>query len=188
MAHRNYTTEDIDLIRSRCSMTYAEAAALLDEVDGDTVEAMVKLESEGRMNRGTVKQVIDIEHEDGGDEIESIRSFLLKWWRIGCGVKLVIERREKTVASLPALYVILALLLGFRLCLISAVIVLLAGCRVHIRLLKGVSLPVLRFDGRKKEEPKTEEQPKSEPVQASPETHEAEVKTDDNGFFRRVIK
>lgn len=185
MAQRNYTTGDIDMLRSRCRITYAEAAALLDEVDGDTVAAMVKLEAEGRIGGTSAKQVIDIEREEGGVEIESVRSFLLKWWRIGVGVKLVIERKEKTVVTLPALYVLLALLMGFKLCVVSAIIVLVAGCKVHIRLPGGLHLPVLRFEGRKREE---KEEAKSVPVQEEPAARENEVKTDENGFFRRVIK
>ena len=48
----SYSIEDIELVRSKAGLTYAEAVSMLDYHNGDVAQVLIDLEKRGRLQRG----------------------------------------------------------------------------------------------------------------------------------------
>ena len=106
-------------------MGYEEAVALLEKYDGDIARALVELEKSGKLNRdGLFSSANRGKAED----------FLSRWWRAGCETRVIVERKGETLINLSALFMILALILGWKLIIAAAVLALILGCHVRVRL------------------------------------------------------
>ena len=125
MDEKKYTLDDIETLRSKTGVGYEEAVALLEKYDGDIARALVELEKSGKLNRdGLFSSANRGKAED----------FLSKWWRAGCETRVIVERKGETLINLSALFMILALILGWKLIVVSAVLALILGCHVRVRL------------------------------------------------------
>ena len=63
-----------------------------------------------------------------GDAAGAARSL----WRKGCDTRVVVERDGVTLVNLSVLFMLLALLLGWRLVVVAALLALALGCRVKL--------------------------------------------------------
>lgn len=125
MDEKKYTLDDIETLRSKTGVGYEEAVALLEKYDGDIARALVELEKSGKLNRdGLFSSANRGKAED----------FLSKWWRAGCETRVIVERKGETLINLSALFMILALILGWKLIIAAAVLALILGCHVRVRL------------------------------------------------------
>lgn len=126
MDEKKYTLEDIETLRSKTGVGYEEAVSLLEKYDGDIARALVELEKRGRLGHGNVFS--DFAANRGRAE-----DFFGKWWRLGCETRVIVERGGEQLVNLSALFVILAIILGWKLMLVSAVLALVMNCRVRVR-------------------------------------------------------
>jgi len=83
--------EKIDLIRSRAGVGYKKARDILEEADGDVVQALVMLEEE--------KREWDEKLQDRGEEIFEYMKGLLKK---GKATRIRIKQGDRTVLEFPA--------------------------------------------------------------------------------------
>ena len=165
MDEKKYTLDDIETLRSKTGVGYEEAVALLEKYDGDITRALVELEKRGRLNHdGLFSNVSRDKAED----------FLSKWWHVGTETRVIVEHKGETLINFSALFMILALILGWKLILVSAVLALILGC--HVR----VHLP----DTFKKAEA---QQPQSEP-EAETAKADSEEKDDQDGYHTITIE
>jgi hypothetical protein len=92
--------ERIDLIRARVNVSYREAKAALDAADGDVLQALIRLEDEGKTSqtehgaRFTDKGCSCV---GGLSEIFSKEELEKK-----LGYKIKLKQGERTVAEIPA--------------------------------------------------------------------------------------
>ena len=122
MENKKYTLSDIDTLRAKSGLSYEEVVGLLEKYDGDMARALIELEK-----RGVVTDK-DIHIRVNGDALKTLRS----WWDALRAMRVIVEKGEKTLCDLPLLYMLLALLLGWRLVLVSAVLALVFGCHVRM--------------------------------------------------------
>lgn len=122
MDEKKYTLNDVEALRAKTGIGYEEAVSLLDKYDGDMTRALIELEKRGQLGEGGIKINVN------GNAADLLR----KYWRKGCDTRLVVERDGKTLINLSVMFMILALLLGWRLVVAAAILALLLGCRVKL--------------------------------------------------------
>ena len=171
MNDRKYTLDDLESLRQKAGISYEEAVTLLDKYDGDVARALIELEKSGQINGRSIK--IDV---DG-----NTANFLRTWWRRGCSTRIVVERDGEVLVNLSVLFMILALLLGWRLVIVAALLALVLGCRVRLR----------TAEEPEKSAPAASQQEKAQPQAAEPaEAAEAADGADkkDDGFHSITIE
>lgn len=127
MDEKKYTLDDIETLRSKTGVGYEEAVALLEKYDGDIARALVELEKCGRLNHSSFFSGVTANRGRAED-------LLSKWWRMGRETRIIVEKSGEQLVNLSALFMILALLLGWKLVLVSAVLALILGCHVRVRI------------------------------------------------------
>ena len=125
MDDKKYTLEDVETLRAKTGVSYEEAVTLLDKYDGDMARALIELEKRGQLGgKGDKGFYINV----NGDAAGAAKSL----WRKGCDTRIVVERDGVTLVNLSVLFMILALLLGWRLLIVAALLALALGCRVKL--------------------------------------------------------
>ena len=166
MDDKKYTLEDIETLRAKTGVSYEEAVTLLDKYDGDMARALIELEKRGELGGKKDKGFyINVD----GDAAGAARSL----WRKGCDTRVVVERDGVTLVNLSVLFMLLALLLGWRLVIVAAILALALGCRVKL----------VRPDAAETAKP---EEPAPAP-ESAPEEQQGEEKKDD-GFNSITIE
>lgn len=148
MDEKKYTLEDIETLREKTGVGYGEAVRLLEKYDGDIAKALVELEKRGEIGG---KFFLNGKAVDKN----AAKGLLSKWWERGYKTRVIIEHQGEQLINLSALFIILAVILGWKVCVVGAILALLLGC--HVR----VVLP----EAEKTAEPeaeKTEEEPQAE--------------------------
>ena len=165
MDENKYTLHHIETLRSKTCQGYEQAVAMREKYDGDIARALVELEKSGKLNRdGLFSSANRGKAED----------FLSRWWRAGCETRVIVEHKGETLINLSALFMILALILGWKLIVVSAVLALILGCHVRVRLPEAL----------KKAGP---EAPQPEPEAEKAEADE-EKKDDQDGYHTITIE
>lgn len=123
MEEKKYTLDDVETLRAKTGVSYEEAVSLLEKYGGDMTRALIELEKRGQLGDKSIRINVNGNTAD----------ILQKWWRKGCDTRLVVERDGETLINLSALFMILALLLGWKLVIAGAILALLLGCRVRLR-------------------------------------------------------
>ena len=126
MENKKYTLEDVETLRSKTGVSYEEAVNLLDKYDGDMARALIELEKRGQLGGKDGKGFYINVNADAAGVVRTL-------WRKGCDTRLVVERDGETLVNLSALFMILALLLGWRLVIVAALLALALGCRVKLK-------------------------------------------------------
>ncbi|MDW7650089.1 MAG: DUF4342 domain-containing protein [Bacillota bacterium] len=119
------TLQKIDLLRERTGLNYAEARQLLEEANGDVVEAMVILEEEDGgmdvdfdmdMDTGEMKEMVS----------ENVFSPVKKVFRKGNRTRIRVSNADGTLMEIPATLGIAGALLAPRATALSAMALLMA--------------------------------------------------------------
>lgn len=121
---RNFSLEDVELLRSKAGITYEQAVELLEKYDGDVAKALVELEKRGRLKDGFAQE---------RKQNESFTDWVSRWWGKGVRTRLVITRKDVVFVNLSVLYLLVAAVMAPHLALLSLVLVLLLGCRVSLK-------------------------------------------------------
>ncbi len=125
MEDKKYTLEDVEALRAKTGISYEEAVTLLDKYDGDMARALIELEKRGQLGGKEDKGFYINVNGDAAGAAKSL-------WRKGCDTRIVVERNGETLVNLSVLFMILALLLGWRLLIVAALLALALGCRVKL--------------------------------------------------------
>ncbi len=147
MEDKKYTLEDVEVLRGKTGVSYEEAVSLLEKYGGDMTRALIELEKRGQLGDKSIKINVS------GNTAELAR----KWWRLGCDTRVIVERNGETLVNLSALFMILALVLGWRLVVVAAILALVLGCHVKLR------RPEQPAAGAKAGQPAPEPEPAAEP-------------------------
>ncbi|MGM0420906.1 MAG: DUF4342 domain-containing protein [Bacillota bacterium] len=144
------TMEKVEKLRDYAGITYAEAKAVLEETDGDLLEAVVKLEKEGKVKspesggeyRSTSEQKEKKEKQSRNEKKEETPSFserlgnILKWFGtvVEKGNKnyFKITRDDSKVLEIPLTAMALLLLFTFWFVIPVLVFGLLLGFRYSL--------------------------------------------------------
>ena len=147
----NINIEQVEKLKERADVSYADAKSALERSGGDLLEAMIHLETQGKVSSGRVgcfdsrsagaesgnsaggKQKQD-SHANGSRQ--SFGSVMRCIWRFICRIvhkgntnHFEIHRAGSNVASIPVTILVLLLLLFFWVTLPLLVIGLFFGCR-----------------------------------------------------------
>ena len=163
MEEKNYTLNDVETLRDKTGVSYEEAVSLLEKYDGDMTRALIELEKRGELGEKGIKINVNGNAAD----------ILSKLWRKGCDTRLIVERDGERLVNLSVLFMLLALLLGWRLVIVAAILALALGCRVKL----------VRPDAAETARP---EEPAPAPETAPEEQKEEEKK--DDGFNSITIE
>ena len=117
---KNYTLEDVELLRAKANISYEEAVALLDKYNGNVADALVELERKGRIAGSNYKKN---NPNEGG---------VKKFFRSLLRTRVLIRRKDQTIVNLSVLYLAIGLIVAFHLVIASAIAALLLGCRISI--------------------------------------------------------
>ena len=163
MEEKKYTLNDVETLRDKTGVSYEEAVSLLEKYDGDMTRALIELEKRGELGEKGIKINVNGNAAD----------ILSKLWHKGCDTRLIVERDGERLINLSVLFMLLALLLGWRLVIVAAILALALGCRVKL----------VRPDAAEAAKPE-EPAPAPEPA---PEAQQEEEKKDD-GFNSITIE
>jgi|GEM_PF-6939937 len=159
MEDKKYTLEDVESLRGKTGISYEEAVGLLEKYDGDITRALIELEKRGELGERGIRINVNSNAVD----------LLHKLWRKGSETRLIVERDGERLVNLSVLFMVLALILGWRLIIVAALLALALGCRVRLC--------------SPEEKPETVAAPEPEPVkEAEPE------KKPDEGFNSITIE
>ncbi len=95
--------DKIDLIKERMNVSYKAAKQVLDEVNGDVVQALIRLEEEQEAT-GYDKNIIKVKSE----ELVSKLKELIKEGNIS---KITVKNRDKTLLEIPVTAGVISLVL-----------------------------------------------------------------------------
>ncbi len=122
MEDKKYTLDDLETLRAKTGVSYEEAVSLMEKYDGDMTRALIELEKRGQLGDKGIRINVN------GNAADLVQ----KLWRKGCDTRLIVERDGETLVNLSVLFMILALLLGWRLVVAAAILALALGCRVKL--------------------------------------------------------
>lgn len=123
----------IDVIRERMDISYREAKKMLDEAEGDLVEALVR--AEALKARGWTDRLV----EAGQDLAGQVKTYIDK----GNQTKVKFKQGDKTLFELPATLGVL----GVAAALASTELAVVAGIGAMAAIANKVSLEVQKPDG-----------------------------------------
>ena len=125
--------EKVEKIREKAGVTYEEARAALEAANGDILDALVRLENEGKIKKpdtqyystdrqtsdnefSQVKQVYEQQKkEENGSAFKKLLRWCKKVLKKSCESSFTVEKDGSTAFTVPVL--VLALLLLFAFCL-----------------------------------------------------------------------
>ena len=126
----SYSIEDIELVRSKAGLTYAEAVSMLDYHNGDVAQVLIDLEKRGRLQRsGTPVRAEEKAALTDPKKGSKIMNFIQKLYRI----RVKVRKGDTVIVNLSVLYMILAVLLfSPHLAIVSLILGLLLGYQINI--------------------------------------------------------
>ena len=133
-------------LSERFGITYEEAMKALEECDGDILDAVIRLEAQGTINRTSANfstsyeqrsaeksnpQLNEEKHSSGGADSyfdKAVRFFLRT-----IDSSLCISRGEREIAAIPAILFIILLVAAFKIVVAAIIIGLFVGCKYSLR-------------------------------------------------------
>lgn len=143
--------EKVEKIREKAGVTYEEARAALEAANGDILDALVRLENEGKIKKpetqyystdrqesgkefSQVKQVY--EQQKKGEKESGFKKFFRwckKMIKKGCENSFVVEKDGKDPFTVPVLVLVLLLLFAFWLTVSLLIVGLFCGYKYSFR-------------------------------------------------------
>lgn len=118
--------DKVEAIRTRTGVSYSEAAALLDEADGDVVQALIFYEQRGRAkDRGAQWDSFEAK---GNEILAQIKEIIKR----GNVTKVVIKKDGRVVVELPITAGVIGAVVSPQLALLGSAACLLGRCTVEI--------------------------------------------------------
>ena len=122
--------EKVETIRTKCNVSYTDAKAALDAADGNVLDAIIWLESQGKTqttsaHAATESEPVDepsaemiaaqaayeksSEKTDFSKKMDSVWEYLKKLFRLSLDTKFIATRRDAIILNIPILIPIIAL-------------------------------------------------------------------------------
>ena len=122
--------EKVETIRTKCNVSYTDAKAALDAADGNVLDAIIWLESQGKTqttsaHAATESAPVDepsaemvaaqaayeksSEKTDFSKKMDSVWEYLKKLFRLSLDTKFIATRRDAIILNIPILIPIIAL-------------------------------------------------------------------------------
>lgn len=140
--------ELVEKLRERTGLNYEEAKAALENSNWDLLEAMVRLENEGKVKadqpqQAAAKNTGDKEKEKdmnkdkeraakADDVLRGIGAFLSRMAELGMRNRVEMRRNDKVIMSLPMLVVVLLALVAFWVIIPGTIVALFFGFRFKL--------------------------------------------------------
>jgi len=125
--------QQIDLIRERTGLNYAEARELLEEANGDVVEALVILDEEDREGEIRLGRGFELNRERMKEMVsDNLLSPVKKVLSQGSRTRIRISNQEGTLLEFPATLGIAGALLAPRATALSAMALLMANYSMEV--------------------------------------------------------
>ncbi|SKC85418.1 DUF4342 domain-containing protein [Maledivibacter halophilus] len=121
------TLEQIDLLKKRANVSYADAKEALEKFEGDTVQALVYLEKENK-----------VKSKNKSDFMSKLKSIIKK----GNRTKFIIKNSENTVLNIPVTLAIIITIIGTPFVIIGLLIALLTKHKISIEKIGGKNYDV----------------------------------------------
>ena len=142
--------EKIEKIVEKTGMTYEEAKKTLDECNGDLLEAMLLLESRGKIKEPTgstysthqesskefkeaAQKCEDASKETFGDQMRLVGAWLLGILRKGRENFFIVSKNDEEIITIPVLILIICLIAAFWLTSIAVIVGLFLGYRYSFK-------------------------------------------------------
>ena len=126
-------------LAERFGISPAAAMKALEEADGDMLDAVIRLEAEGVINRTSAAYKTEYtapppkkrktDYRETGAKLSGKLTELLSK---GMAASLTIRRGGKTLCTMPLLIFLMIFLFAIKLVIIAMIISLFAGCSYHI--------------------------------------------------------
>ncbi len=131
--------DKVERLRERAGVTYEEAKAVLEETDGDLLEAMILLERRGRLDppagetqREQAEPQRETPHSETHDKAASAWQAFWTWIKslIARGNRntLQIRRHDNVIGAVPVTIFVLAAVFAFWVIAVLLIIGLFCGC------------------------------------------------------------
>ncbi|HHT26041.1 MAG TPA: DUF4342 domain-containing protein [Firmicutes bacterium] len=117
--------EKVDMIRERTGLSYSAADALLEQADGDVLQALIMFEQGERMAKGA--QWGEFEAK-GHDIIAKIKALIQQ----GNVTKVIVKKDARTIAEIPVTAGVIGALLAPQLAVLGSAACLLGQCRIVV--------------------------------------------------------
>ena len=117
----NYTMEDIEMLRKKSGISYAEAVALLDYHNGDAAQALIDLERQGKLSNPDAAQTAKSAGKKGMNLLQRLYRTRVK-----------ISKGETAVVNLSVLFILIAVLFSPHLAIIGLIASLLLGYHIAV--------------------------------------------------------
>ena len=121
---RNYSLEDVETLRTKASISYEDAVALLDKYDGDLARALIELEKRGQLSGGEKGAKINMD-----DVVSRIKAL----WHKGLTTRVVVERKGVQLINLSVSFLLLMTLLGVYAMVCALILSLVSGCGISLK-------------------------------------------------------
>ena len=132
--------EMVENLRTKANVTYEEAKAALEASDWDMLDALVKLESEGKANQTTPEfttkekeEPRQSAHSEVKGNLSKLGAWLKEMLRKGNNNQFVINRKGNELVAMPITVMALLMILVWRFSLILLFVGLFLGCRYSFR-------------------------------------------------------
>lgn len=148
--------EKVEKLIEKANITYEEAAAVLESCDWDMLDAIIKLEAEGKIKTSpsaaehheentsekvtdSPQQIVDSyqtyqqeqQNHKSGDTWRGIKAWIKKMFRKSCDNRFVVYRKGNRVIEMPVLLLIILLLASVWTILIVMAVGLFFGFSYH---------------------------------------------------------
>ena len=137
------TLEQVEQLREKAEVSYADARTALEQSDGDLLDALIWLEQHGRLHTdkggfystdgtgaGPAAESLPLPVKtEKQRERKSLKDLLGLCWRALIDNELEIWRKGKMLSSVPVLILLILLALGFWVVIPALVVGLFLGCR-----------------------------------------------------------
>lgn len=117
--------EKVDAIRERTGLSYGEAAQLLDEAQGDLLQALIIFEQ--RAKKAPESQWNTFEAK-GNEILDKIKELVKR----GNVTKIVIRKYNRVVAEIPVTAGVIGAIISWQLALLGTAACLLGKCSIEI--------------------------------------------------------
>ncbi|MBS3887250.1 MAG: DUF4342 domain-containing protein [Dethiobacter sp.] len=125
--------QQIDLIRERTGLNYAEARELLEEANGDVVEALIILDEEDREGEIRLGRSFELDKERMKEMVsDNLFSPVKKVLSQGNRTRIRISNQGGTLLEIPATLGIAGALLAPRVTALSAMALLMANYSMEV--------------------------------------------------------
>ncbi|NLN15806.1 MAG: DUF4342 domain-containing protein [Firmicutes bacterium] len=113
--------EKIDILRRRADLSYAEAKALLDEANGDIVQALIKAEK----GKGRSTEQWEVK---GKEALGKVREIVNQ----GNAVRIRVKREDKVLLDIPLTAGVVGGIIAPKLALVASVVGMLTKCTLEV--------------------------------------------------------